>query len=149
MAIEVKTNKTVRQINKVLDKDNLQDLMNFYPRLQDVAAFFRCSQDKIEIYIRDNYDMTFREFKEAYSTDVRLSIVQKALELVNKGNTAMVIFCLKNMLGWTDKLEANVNANVDSNVKALVMDAFSKMVKDVSPKQNETIEISNDSIQKS
>ena len=35
----------------------------------------------------------------------RLKVIRKAIEMIDKGNTAMTIFALKNLCGWSDKHE--------------------------------------------
>jgi len=88
--------------------------MRLKPSLDDVAAFFEVNPRTIERYIRDNFNLTFVEFRTQNMVHTRHALVRRALDQALSGNTAMLIFCLKNMCGWADKFEhtAEIKAQV-------------------------------------
>lgn len=93
---------------KEITEERLKALMRLNPSMKDVAAFFECHTDTIARYIRDNFDMTFTEFREENMVHTRMDLVQTALREAKSGNTAMLVFCLKNLCGWADKVDHTV-----------------------------------------
>ena len=47
--------------------------------------------------------MSFKEFRDKYACKTKQRLVEKAIEMAMKGNTAMMIFVLKNVMKWQDK----------------------------------------------
>lgn len=90
---------------KEIPLNELKALMRMMPSLKDTAAFFECSIETIETRIKEYTGLSFPEFREQNMVHSRLKLVRKALEMADAGNTAMVIFCLKNLCGWADKVE--------------------------------------------
>lgn len=90
---------------KIQDPEQLRALMRMKPTLKDTAAFFRCSERTVEQTIRDEFDQTFREFRDENMVETRHMLIRSAIEQGLGGNAALLIFCLKNMCGWHDKHE--------------------------------------------
>lgn len=88
-----------------IDDEQLQALMRLKPSIQDVAVFFKVHEDTVIKHIRRHHDMKFSEFREKYMVETRFMLVRTALKQARAGNTAMLIFCLKNLCGWADKQE--------------------------------------------
>jgi hypothetical protein len=104
-----KKNKKMGAPVKHVDLDQLKTLMRLHPRLQDTAAFFEVSPDTIESRIKEHFGgITYSEFREQNMVHTRFSIIRKAISEAERGNTAMLIFCLKNLCGWRDRYEADV-----------------------------------------
>ena len=103
-------------VGQSLDISNqrIKALMRLKPSLKDTAAFFECSQDTIQDYIRENFDLTFSEFREQNAVHSRLELQRNAMRMANEGNVPMMIFCLKNLCGWKDKWETTIE-NLDLN----------------------------------
>lgn len=85
-----------------IPEDQLRNLMRFKPTLADTAGFFRVSEDTIERRIKELTEMTFAEFRQQNMAEVRIKLIERAYQLGMGGNTALMIFCLKNMCGWRD-----------------------------------------------
>ena len=97
----------------VIDENQLRSLLRLRPTLEDCANFFQCSQATIEKHINDKFDLTFKEFRDQNFVHTRFSVVRAALQKAMNGDTALMIFCLKNMAGWKDRHESDeVNASV-------------------------------------
>jgi AraC-like DNA-binding protein len=94
---------------KDIPLDKLKALMRMNPTIKDTAAFFECSIDTIEERIKEYTGLSFPEFKEQNMVHSRLNLIRKAMELADKGNVPMLIFCLKNLCGWSDKFEHQVD----------------------------------------
>ena len=73
------------------------------------ADYMGCSEDTIERRLKSKHKMTFTEYKDLKSQGVALKLQQKAINMaLQDGNTTMMIFCLKNMANWSDKVEQKV-----------------------------------------
>lgn len=94
-----------RKLKKPIDGKQLQAIMRLKPTLEDTAAFFQCSPDAIERFIKRHWQLRFAEFREQNMVHTRFSMVRNAIQQAEAGNTAMMIFCLKNLCGWKDKQE--------------------------------------------
>ena len=82
-----------------IDDTKLRAFLRLKPSLDDTAAFFDCNPKTIERYIKDNYNITFVEFRDQNMVHTRHRLVQKAIQeaLKDKPNTIMLLFCLKNL----------------------------------------------------
>lgn len=88
-----------------LNWDQLDKLCRLGLRLKDCAQILSCSHDVIERRIKRDHDMTFEEYKDSQMSHTRRTLISKAIEMADGGNVTMLIFCLKNLAGWTDKVE--------------------------------------------
>lgn len=91
---------------KNIDLVQLKALMRLKPSREDTAAFFECHPDTIDKLIRKEFDLTFSEFREQNMVHTRFSLIRKAIQKAEGGDNVMLIFCLKNLCGWTDKHES-------------------------------------------
>lgn len=57
----------------------------------------------IERKIRRKFDMTFSEYRDTQMVSIKLKLVQQAINRALNGSDTMLIFCLKNLVGWLDK----------------------------------------------
>lgn len=99
-----------------IDKEQLEELMRLRPTLLDTAAVMKCSESTISRYIRETFDLTFEAFREQRMAFTRQRLVKKALEMAEKGDRTMLIFCLKNLCGWADKSESEIKASQQVHV---------------------------------
>ena len=90
--------------------DDLKKLMQFKPTLRTCAGYFDVNETTIENRIKEHYpDYTFSEFRDKYMSNVRVSLVQKALKKALEDNSnTMLIFCLKNICQWSDNNAVDV-----------------------------------------
>lgn len=94
---------------KPFDWKILDALVQFKVSMRFCAEYMDCSEKHIERNIKAKYKMTFTEYKELKSQGVALKLQQKAINMaLQDGNTTMMIFCLKNIANWSDKLEQKV-----------------------------------------
>jgi AraC-like DNA-binding protein len=77
-------------------------LCQFKLKLSDVAELAGCSETTIEDEIKSRTGVNFRVFRDQKMAHVRQSLAQKAIQQALGGNNVMLIFCLKNMNGWSD-----------------------------------------------
>lgn len=89
-----------------IDQHQCEELCRLKPTLRDCAAFFKCSEDTIERRAKEwGYD-SFADMRDKSMVHTRLSLIRKAISAAMNGNNTMHIFCLKNLCGWSDKLES-------------------------------------------
>lgn len=110
--------------------EQLKAFLRLNPSLADTASFFECDTKTIENYIHKHFHCTFSEFRDQNMVHTRKSLIQKALKeaLSAKPNTAMLIFCLKNLCNWTDKHE---HTGSESNPIRFAYDPTRKLNPDV------------------
>jgi len=77
------------------------------------AAVMDCSEDTIERRIQQEHSVGFKEYRDRKMVLTKIKLKQKAIKLALESNVTMLIFCLKNLCGWSDKTE-NVNQEVQS-----------------------------------
>ena len=87
----------------------LDAMMQFKVTKGFVADWFKCSEDTIENRIKENSGMTFTEYNKLKMSRTGLKLQQKAISMALAGDRTMLIFSLKNMAGWTDKVENEIN----------------------------------------
>lgn len=99
--------------NPKFDDEKLQQLKAFLrlkPTLEDTAHFFDVDARTIERVIRKHFNKTFVEFRQQNMVHTRHSLIRKAIEKAKNGDNVMLIFCLKNLCGWKDKIETELKA---------------------------------------
>ena len=69
-----------------------------------------CTDDTVDRFVKREYGVTFSEFLNKRKSILKSQLLNKAFAMVGK-NAAVTIFFLKNVLGWTDKIEQTQNIN--------------------------------------
>lgn len=92
-----------------VDIEQLALFCRIKPTLEDCAAFFKVNASTIERTIKRHTKLTFADFREQNMVVTRHSLIRKAIQMAESGNTAMLIFCLKNLCKWSDKHELSSN----------------------------------------
>ena len=69
-----------------------------------------CTDDTVDRFVKREYGVTFSEFLIKRKSILKSQLLNKAFAMVGK-NAAVTIFFLKNVLGWTDKIEQTQNIN--------------------------------------
>ena len=57
--------------------------------------------------------MTFGEYHELRMENTATKLQQKAIEMALKGDRTMMIFCLKNLAKWADKIDTDHTSGGD------------------------------------
>lgn len=113
-----------------IDKDQLAALMRMKPSQADTAAFFKCHPDTIGTFIRENFDLTFSEFREQNMVHTRFDMIRTAIDKAKRGDNVMLIFCLKNLCGWKDKWDNKDEDDENAKYKAMSTAELLKLVKE-------------------
>lgn len=90
----------------------------------DGAPFSRVpSQSSLERILLDFFDMSnLTEYKEKRKEGIKIALKNKAVHMAMAGNTAMLIFCLKNLCGWSDNVQVVPDKDEAKNMIRLAYD---------------------------
>jgi len=91
-----------------IDWTQLDSYLQLKASKRTCALLIGVSEDVVEARIKEKYECTFREYAEKAISPVKLKLVQKALSKALDGDNTMLIFCLKNICGWADKIEQEI-----------------------------------------
>lgn len=91
--------------------DKLDGLLAFKANLTVCEEILGVHQNTIKNHIKARYGLTFTEYSNRKLSVTKLRLVQKAIKMAENGNATMMIFCLKNICQWQDKIE---NVNIDT-----------------------------------
>lgn len=93
-----------------IDWKTLDALLQFKVTLKFCAEYLGVSIDSIQRRCKEEKLMTFEEYHQSKLARTATKLQQKAIEMALGGDRTMLIFCLKNLAGWADKVES-INAN--------------------------------------
>lgn len=102
-----------------LNYDKLDALLQFKVSLRFCADYLEISEDTIQRRIKEDFGVSFSEYHELKMERTAVKLQQKAIEQALKGNNTMLIFALKNLAKWSDKVESEVkNSVIQINIEA-------------------------------
>lgn len=114
-----------------IDMEQMEALLRRKLTREDCAAFFKVSVDTIERRIKDYTateenpeGLTFTQFRDECMVHTRHDLIQAALVKAMGGDNTMLIFCLKNICGWRDRLEGEADVVINNtNIYEKMTDA--------------------------
>jgi len=83
--------------------DQLDALLQFKVLKRFCVDYMGVSEDTIDRRLREDFGTNFSEYHSLKMQRTAVKLQQKAIEAALKGNTTLMIFCLKNLAGWSDK----------------------------------------------
>lgn len=86
--------------------EKLDALLQFKATLKFCAEYLEVSVDTVQRRIKEEKGITFEEYAALKLQRTAVKLQQKAIEMALAGNTTMMIFALKNLAGWADKVES-------------------------------------------
>lgn len=92
---------------KEIDEKQFSNLCALQCTEEEIAAFFECSVDTINLWCKRTFGMTFTETYKEKSQAGKISLRRFQFKLAEK-NPGMAIFLGKNWLGQTDRVEQTV-----------------------------------------
>lgn len=102
-----------------LNYDQLDALLQFKITKSFCADYMGVSEDAIDRRLKEDHGMNFSEYHALKMQRTAVKLQQKAIESALKGNTTLMIFCLKNLCGWSDKQEStSINENINISFKS-------------------------------
>jgi len=105
------------------DWEKFNAILQFMPQKDVASDIMGVSEDTIDRRIKEMHNCTFKEYRERKMAPVKMRLVKKAIDKAMNGDNTMLIFCLKNLCGWSDRpmdkgLEnqvANLVLNIPTN----------------------------------
>jgi len=90
-------------MKRELDWATLDGILQFGATKGQCSAILKTSEDTIDRRIKQFKKMTFEQYKETKMGLTKMKLQQRAIKMALDGNAVMLIFCLKNLCGWSDK----------------------------------------------
>ena len=87
----------------------LKQICRLKPTLEDCAAFLDVNPSTIEKWIKRNHGISFSEFRAQNMVHTRFMIIREILEQCKKGNMTALIYASRNLCGWSNNPEDEVN----------------------------------------
>ena len=86
----------------VFNWDKLDSMLMFQAGKFLCSEELGLSEDTIERRIKAKYNCTFLEYRQKRSEKIVLRLKQKMIQKALDGDNVALIFCLKNLGGWSD-----------------------------------------------
>lgn len=83
----------------------LAQLCKFGHTLRECASVLNMDEDTINARLKEEFDCTFKIFQSRYKGHIEMSLRRKQYAQALNGNTTMLIWLGKNVLGQKDKTE--------------------------------------------
>lgn len=97
---------------KVIDQEQFEKLCGLQCTLDEMCCYFDCNTDTLEKWCKETYNKRFSDIFRIKKGSGKISLRRKQFEVAMAGNSTMLIFLGKNMLGQTDKIETDNNEQV-------------------------------------
>lgn len=92
--------------------EEFEKLCGFHCTLIEIASFWNCSDDTIEIRVKEKYGETFSEVFKRKSGSGKISLRRQMFAAASNGNVTMMIWLSKQHLGMRDKHEEPINQEI-------------------------------------
>lgn len=106
--------KTVGRPKSVFNEKELKYLCSIHCTLEEIAGFFQMNKDVLRRRIKEEYGISWTEFYERNSQGSKVSLRRRQIQAAMEGDTAMLKFLGKNMLGQKEKVEFDGEVKVNS-----------------------------------
>lgn len=100
-----------------IDRDKLEVLAKYLATEEDIAQFFHTQRSVISRYVKKEYGCDFKTFRASHHMNFKYQMINKVVKYVNNNlneaiekngrlNNQMLMFLMKNLCDWKDKIEA-------------------------------------------
>ena len=110
-----------------IDAEQFKKLCAIQCTLDELASWFKCSEDTIERWCRRTFKQSFAEVYKIYSADGRISLRRTQFKLAEK-NVSMAIFLGKQYLGQSDKVSQTISS-IPENTRLEVNEILTELDK--------------------
>lgn len=93
-----------------IDKEQFQKLCAIQCTQDEIAHWFKCSEDTIKRWCKREYKMPFEEVWQLFSADGRISLRRTQFKMAEH-NCSMAIWLGKQYLNQREQIEQSVEAN--------------------------------------
>jgi len=84
-------------------------LLQFKVTLNYCSDYLGVSNDTIQRRCKEEKGMSFSEYHTLKLQRTAVKLQQRAIEMALTGNATMLIFSLKNIAGWSDKVDSEIS----------------------------------------
>jgi len=106
--------KKVGRPKSVFNERELRYLCSIHCTLEEIAGFFQMNKDTLSQKIREEYGIGWAEFYERNSQGSKVSLRRRQIQAAMEGDTQMLKFLGKNMLGQKEKVDFEGAVKVNS-----------------------------------
>ena len=103
---------------KEIDRNQFEQLCSIQCTLDEIAAYFKCSDDTIERWCKREYGLTFAKVFRIKRGLGKISLRRAQFRMAEK-NPTMAIWLGKQYLGQTERQEVAVSVNDDETIKEM------------------------------
>lgn len=68
----------------------------------DICDLMKVSDSTVTRRVQEEHQLNFEQYKDKKMSVIRQKLVQKAYDMALSGDKTLLIFCLKNICGWSD-----------------------------------------------
>lgn len=104
---------------KEINREQFENLCFIQCTLDEVAGWFKCSEDTIERWCKREYGLRFADAFKRFSQGGKISLRRSQFKLAEK-NAAMAIFLGKQYLGQKDEPDINLASVPDDGFTAAI-----------------------------
>lgn len=101
-----------------IDKEHFKKLCGLQCTLEEISAWFKCSEDTIERWCKRELSMSFADAFKTFSADGKISLRRIQFRMAET-NPSMAIWLGKQYLGQREQQEISVATNIDDSIKAM------------------------------
>ena len=105
-----------------IDEEQFNKLCALHCTMDEIAAFFNCSDDTVREWCKRTFDCTFSEVYKNKAAMGNMSLRRYQFKMAEK-SVPMAIFLGKNWLGQTDKSETTVMEVEDLSTLAQMLNS--------------------------
>lgn len=101
-----------------IDEEQFKGLCSIQCTLNEIAGWFKCSEDTIERWCKRELKMSFADAYKKYSVGGKISLRRYQMRMAEH-NATMAIWLGKQYLGQRDQQEITLTDNLDDTVKKM------------------------------
>lgn len=101
-----------------IDKEQFEKLCSIQCTLTEIAGFFGCSIDTVEIWCKKTYKQKFSEIYAQKRGIGRISLRRSQFRMAET-NPTMAIWLGKQYLGQKEQKEIAITGNIDDSIKEM------------------------------
>lgn len=101
-----------------IDKKTFEGLCTIQCTLEEIAGFFKCSEDTIENWCKREYDTIFSDIYKTLSSGGKISLRRSQFKMA-KSNPTMAIWLGKQYLGQKEQTDVQMSIKDDESIKEM------------------------------
>jgi hypothetical protein len=110
-----------------IDRDELEKLMRLHPSKTEAADWFGVSESSLERFVKKNFEMSFDALRDKSFVKTKIAIKRAQIEKAIKGDNTMMIWCGKQYLGQSDKMDQAIKHDgIPKSIVSVVVDLPAK-----------------------